>query len=182
MARLPTPVPPPVRHVDRAELDDLDDQESLAKTVERRPARITTARFASVAPCALDVVPAAVAVAVIVPDSVAPQSARRDRSRRVDRVRDRRHHRRARGHARPSGAHAAVAVQTSRAPRAAVVVEANEEITQLPILAPGKVVESPVAEASPAPARPLRRSGFGHMGADRVASGAAARRAAPHRR
>ena len=58
MARLPPPMPPPVRHVDRAALDDLDDQESLAKTVERKSVRITTARFASVAPCAIDVVAA----------------------------------------------------------------------------------------------------------------------------
>ena len=86
------------------------------------------------------------------------------------------------GHARPSHAHAAVAVQSVRAPRAAVVVEASEEITELPILAPGKVIETPVEEAAARVARPLRRSGFGHMGADRVASGAAARRAAPHRR
>ena len=181
-------MPPPVRHVDRAglvELDELDDQESLAKTVERTSVRITTARFASVAPCAIEVVPA--------PSSSTSSSSTSFPSALL------RHPRAVGaavgiacviagitgvlvGHARPSRAHAAVPVQPSRAPRAAVVVEANEEITQLPILAPGKVVESPVAEAIPAPARPLRRSGFGHMGADRVASGAAARRAAPHRR
>jgi len=189
-------MPPPVRHVDRAALDDLDDQESLAKTVERKSVRITTARFASVAPCAIDVVAAPSS-----PPSPPPSSSSSLPWTSLPSALLR--HPRAAigaalwlacviagitgvllGHARPSRAHAAqatVAAQTARTPRAAVIVEAGEEITQLPILAPGKEIESPAPEASAAPARPLRRSGFGHMGADRVASGAAARRAAPHR-
>ena len=92
------------------------------------------------------------------------------------------------GHTRPSDAHAAraahasVPVASARAPRVALVVEASEESTQLPILAPGKVNDTPVEGVAPKGTRALRRSGFGHMGADRVASGAAGRRAAPHRR
>lgn len=154
MARLPTPVLPPRRHV---ALIQVDDEESLAKTVERKSvqsfptALLRNPRVAIGAALWTACVIAGITGVLV-------------------------------GHSRPSSAHAAVAVQTARTPRAAVVVEATEEITQLPILAPGKVVESPVAETTPAAARPLRRSGFGHMGADRVASGAAARRSAPHRR
>jgi hypothetical protein len=200
MARLPTPVPPPVRHVERAELaelDDLDDEASLAKTVDRKSVRITTARFTSVAPCAIDVVPASSSFSASSLPAALLQHPRGALAAAlwlacviagIGGVLLGHAH-----HARPSHAHAtaaALATPTAPAPRAAVIVEANEEITQRPILAPGKVVESSfdspvavaVADAIPAPARPLRRQGFGHLGADRVASGAAARRAAPHRR
>lgn len=201
MARLPTPVPPPVRHVDRAALSDpeeLDDQESLAKTVERKSVRITTARFASVAPCAIDVVPASASASAASPaaSSTASWSLASWSSFATTLLRDPRGAIGAAlwlacvvagvtgvllGHARTSHAAATVAEQASRAPRTAVVVEANQEMTQFAILAPGKIVESPVAAAISPRVRPQRRSGFGHMGADRVASGGAARRAAPHR-
>jgi hypothetical protein len=164
MARLPPPLPPPLRRVPVAALASLakiDDAESLAKTVERRPARslptalLRTPRVAIAAAVWTACVIAGITGVIV-------------------------------GHSRPARAHASVAVQSARTPRAAVVVEASEEITQLPLLAPGKVVESPIespiAATSSAAARPLRRSGFGHMGADRVASGAAARRSASHRR
>jgi hypothetical protein len=207
MARLHTPVPPLARHVDREEraeeravLDDLDDQESLAKTVERKSVRITTARFASLAPCAVDVLTASTSAAASQPG--ASTSVPAAPSPWASLATTLLLHPRAAigaavwvacviagisgvllGHSvsRPRAA-AAGAAQTSRAPRTAYVVEAREEITEMPILAPGKVVDSPVAEATSAAARPLRRTGFGHLGADRVASGAGGRRAAPHRR
>jgi hypothetical protein len=156
MARLPLPVPPPRRRIDRADAARLDDEESLAKTVVRTPA-FHVPRAAVAATLGVACVIAAFTGVLL-------------------------------GHARPSHAHANVpaqtaqTAQTARTPRVAVVVEANEEITQQPVLAPGKVIDTPVEEATAKVARPLRRAGFGHLGADRVGSGAAARRAAPHRR
>ncbi|MDB5217033.1 MAG: hypothetical protein JWO86_4960 [Myxococcaceae bacterium] len=152
MARLPLPVPPPRRRIDRADAARLDDEESLAKTVVRTPA-FHVPRAAVAATLGAACVIAAFTGVLL-------------------------------GHARPSHAHANVPAQTAqtgRTPRVAVVVEANEEITQHPVLAPGKTIDTPVEEATAKVARPLRRAGFGHLGADRVGSGAAARRAAPHR-
>lgn len=199
MARLPTPVPPPVRHVDRAILDGLDDEESLAKTTERRAPRITTARFSSISPIAIDIAaPTAPASASASASAPAPWSALP--------VALLQHPRAALaaavwlacvlagitgvlvGHARPARAHATsnVATHAASAPRTAVVIEANEEVTQLPILAPGKESDSDgdaVSRTTKSASPPVqRRSGFGHLGADRVASGAAARRGVPHRR
>ncbi|GAC1538802.1 MAG: hypothetical protein NVS3B10_03370 [Polyangiales bacterium] len=206
MVRLPPPVPPPVRHaeLDELDLDVLDDEHGLAKTVERKSVRITTARFASVAPCVFDVVPApSSTTSPPSPTSPASPLARLRSALPAALLEQARAALGAAvwlacvmagitgvlvghaGHARPSHAASpalALATETARAPRVAVVVEASEEITQLAIVAPGKVVESPTTEATQAAARPLRRQGFGHMGADRTASGAATRRAAPHRR
>ena len=64
--------------------------------------------------------------------------------------------------------HSSVPATTPREPRIAVVEEANEETTLLPLLAPEKYIED---DAAPAPARhhASRRTGFGHMGTDRTA-------------
>ena len=91
------------------------------------------------------------------------------------------------GHAHSTRAHAyASASPAQRTPHSFDVVEAREEITELPVLAPGKEIATDdaaptAAVSSRASATKQRRSGFGHLGADRVASGAP-RRSAAHRR
>ncbi len=197
MARLPPPLPPPRRpssaHSLRptapslapvtSTIAPLDDEASLAKTVERRPARPAAAMLhARIEACILQVrltmtellrdprgaIGAAVWTACVVAGVTGVLL----------------------GHHRPSRVHAAR--------HDSVVLEAREEITELPVLASAK--ETAADGEAPAPdavatetgatavepaiarvARPKRRAGFGHLGADRVASGASARTPA-HRR
>ena len=63
-------------------------------------------------------------------------------------------------------------VPSRREPHHAVVLEANEEITLAPLLAPEKfVAEETETDPPPAPAlarSTTRRAGFGHMGSDRA--------------
>jgi hypothetical protein len=149
----------------------VDDEASLAKTIERRPTgsapRMSTPRLASELlrdPRAA--IGAAVWIACVVAGITGVLL----------------------GHTRPSRAHAKL--------HDSVVLEAREEITELPVLASGKETAdtqttdeqaAPAAPATPATpiatsvARPKRRAGFGHLGADRVASGTVTRPPA-HRR
>ncbi len=171
MARLPPPVPPPrpssfARSIAPSlapvalSVAPIDDEASLAKTIERRPARSAPRLWSELLRDRRAQIGAAVWTACVVAGISGVLL----------------------GHARPSRAHANI--------HDSVVLEAREEITELPVFAPDKEIASDEeatpaepATTTPAPVArpPRRRAGFGHLGADRVASGSATRPPA-HRR